>query len=199
MELTNSPTQIDEAEGPFSTVTTAFHHHVKTSPTCLAVRELSETPRELTYQQLAERTQLLTQRLRHEGVLPGQRIPFVVTRGVDMIVGIWAILFCGAQYVPLDGQVVSDEAISRVLKETQASFVLCLGSTEHRVLKLQTSCTVILVDREEPNSPPRADDSFVDLAISGGGCYAAYISGRFEIEINHETNPRITNTACSRP
>lgn len=197
MGFTNSLTQSGEAESPFPTVTSAFHHHVKTSPTSLAVRELSEAPRELTYQQLSQRAQLLTQRLRHQGVLPGQRIPFVVNRGVDMIVGIWAVLFCGAQYVPLDGQVASDETISRVLTESQASFVLCLGSTEHRVLKLQTSCTVIVVDREEPNSSARADDCFVDLAISGGGCYATYISGTFEIY--RETNPRVTNTACFRP
>ena len=181
MEFSEPPAQRHVANNSFSTVTAAFHHHVNTNATSLAVRDHSEIARELTYGELAGCVQQLTRRLRDEGVLPGHRVPFIANRGLEMVVGIWAILFCGAQYVPLDEFAITDDTIRHVLEETQASVILCLSSTQRRVLELQTSCTVILVDEDRAGLSQMTEDAFVDLATPDRGCYVAYTSGRFEI------------------
>ena len=67
--------------------------------------------RELSYHELASRVQSLATQLQELGVGPGTRIPLVVKRGMEMVVGIWAVLSCGAQYVPLDGGVVPESTI----------------------------------------------------------------------------------------
>ena len=163
---------------PFPTVTSAFYHYAATSPDTLAVRDLSGTPRDLSYQALAERVQQLASQLRAQGVQPGQRIPLVVKRGLEMVVGIWAILSCGAQYVPLDGGVVPDKTINRVLNQAEGSVVLCLKATKHRIAALQPSRPLVIIDEVELCSPVATQGrEFMDLATPETGCYVIYTSG----------------------
>lgn len=74
---------------PFPTVTAAFYHQVAAVPSHTAVCDLSgAAPRELTYAELAGHAQALARRLRGLGAGPGQRVPVVVKRGLEMVVGI---------------------------------------------------------------------------------------------------------------
>lgn len=167
---------------PFETTTEAFYYHASRFPTATAVRDLSDGQRELTYHQLATRAQALARALHRQGVKPGQRIPLVVKRGLEMVVGIWAVLSCGAQYVPLDGGVVPDSSLRHVVEQAGGSIILCMAATEDRLRKLLPgSETVKIEDHWTPPAFPR-DDTILDLATSKSGCYVIYTSGESTLE-----------------
>lgn len=168
----------DSVQCPFPTVTSAFYHHATTVPTTVAIRDLSTTPRELTYNELAQHAQALASHLRNLGVGPEQRIPLVVKRGLEMVVGIWAILSCGAQYVPLDGGVVPDSTIRHVVEQSGGQVVLCLTSTEYRIRDLCPGSTPVIIEENMTPDDSISDDKLVDLATSEAGCYVIYTSGR---------------------
>lgn len=169
-------------KSPFDTVTAAFFHQVRTNPDALAARDLNASPpREITYGDLARRSAHLTHRLRQCGVGPGDRVPLVVKRGVDMLVGIVSVLTCGAQYVPLDGGVVPDSTLRFVLEQTGGtrSTVLALRSTRHRLEGLGVG-SVVAIDEADADAN---GDLYVrgtmprDMATPDGGCYVIYTSG----------------------
>lgn len=175
----------DRVACPFATVTAAFYHQAA-SPSArgrVTVRDLSGgAPRELTYAQLATRAQALAARLRRLGFWPCRCVPLVVRRGADMVVAIWAVLSCGAQYVPLDGGVVPDAVLAHVVEQAgRDAVVLCLGSTEHRVRDRCPHATPVVVERalaedpaEDPAEPAPAE--WVDGAEPDAGCYVIYTS-----------------------
>ncbi|KAM5377404.1 hypothetical protein ACJZ2D_004943 [Fusarium nematophilum] len=171
-------------QSPFPTVTSAFYHHARTCPDAIAVRDLSGSacPKELTYQELAGRAQHLAAQLIAQGVVPGSRVPLVVKRGLDMVVGIWAVLSCGAQYVPLDGGVVPDETIRQVMEQAAGGVVLCLASTRHHITTRHPAQTVVVIDEIDMTSYNLdVSNTHVDLSTADGGCYVIYTSAAWEI------------------
>ncbi|KAF7562593.1 hypothetical protein G7046_g1545 [Stylonectria norvegica] len=193
------------AQPLFSTVTAAFYHCANQFPDSIAVRDLSGVPRELTYRALAERVQLLAGHLRQQGVTPGQKVPLIVKRGLEMVVGIWAILSCGAQYIPLDGGVIPDETISHVLDQAGGSVLLCLASTKHRLDALRPTQKIIVIDDEAASvdhtaGASRGLDEFTDLATPEGGCYVIYTSGTTGqpkgVDVTHKN---VANLVCLSP
>ncbi|KJZ77824.1 hypothetical protein HIM_03001 [Hirsutella minnesotensis 3608] len=198
-----------EVACPFPTVTSAFYHHVSpySSPSSqiahVAVRDLSgDVPRELTYLQLAGHVQTLALRLRSLGVQPRQRVPLVVKRGLEMVIGIWAILSCGAQYVPLDGGVVPDSTIQHVVEQCGGEVVLCLTSTEHRIRNQFPSLNPVVIDRcmtTDPSTTP-SPDRWIDLATADDGCYVIYTSGTTGkpkgVDVTHKN---VANLVCLSP
>ncbi|KAH6988199.1 AMP-binding enzyme [Ilyonectria sp. MPI-CAGE-AT-0026] len=186
----------------FSTVTAAFFHHAATRPDDIAARDLSmEPPASITYGELASRSARLAHKLRELGVVPGDRVPLVVKRGIDMLVGIMSVLSCRAQYVPLDGTVVPDATLQFVLDQTRGCTVLALRSTLHR-LKQMPGSKVIAIDEinydetdhysfhRVPPCPVRPDD----------GCYVIYTSGTSGtpkgVDVTHQN---VTNLICQSP
>ncbi|ODA81117.1 hypothetical protein RJ55_04080 [Drechmeria coniospora] len=156
----------------------------------------------ISYGQLAERAQKLALRLRGLGVQPNQRVPLVVKRGLEMIVGIWAILSCGAQYVPLDGGVVPDSTIRHVVEQSGAEIVLCLSVTEHRLRALFPSLVPVLIDEfvtAEADDDLQSDD-WLDLATPDTGCYVIYTSGTTGkpkgVDVTHRN---VANLVCLSP
>lgn len=165
---------------PFPTVTSAFYHYATSTPSVTAVRDLSSGVfvRELTYRELAVQAQLLAARLRMLGVGPHQSIPLVVKRGTEMLVGIMAILSCGAQYVPLDGGVVPDSTIKHVAEQCGGHIILCISSTESRLKTLlPTSTPIVIEQRTAPDQALNDPEAWTDLACPDTGCYVIYTSG----------------------
>lgn len=164
---------------PFSTATAAFYKHAACYPDAVAARDMSTSPlRELSYRELAQQAQVLAHRLHEIGVKPGQRVPLLVKRGLEMVVGIWAVLSCGAQYVPLDGGVVPESTIRTVLQQSEGGVVLCTASTEHRLREVKDhgpllSVVIDVTELAEDDEP----GTFLDLATPDGGCYVIYTSG----------------------
>jgi non-ribosomal peptide synthetase component F len=162
----------------FSTITEAFYHHASSQPTAVAARDLSvEPPAEISYVELAQRSVRLARRLQNLGVVPGDRVPLVVKRGVGMLVGIVSILSCGAQYVPLDGSVVADETLQFVLKQTGGRTALALKSTAHRILDAGVNNVVVIDDMDEVEQDATSLEDFKPLSNPDDGCYEIYTSG----------------------
>jgi non-ribosomal peptide synthetase component F len=159
----------------FSTITEAFFHHAATQPSAKAARDLSaEPPVEISYGELAQQSISLARRLQSLGVLPGDRVPLVVKRGVGMLVGIISILSCGAQYVPLDGGVVADETLRFVLKQTGGKVVLTSKSTAHRLSNTGVSNVVTIEESHEIDDK----SDFIPFSQPEAGCYVIYTSGK---------------------
>ena len=169
----------------FLTITDGFLHHASTRPDAIAARHLSSSatgrPAEITYGELSQQSARLARRLRQLGVVPGARVPLVVKRGLDMVVGIMGILACGAQYVPLDGGVVPDSTLRLILEQAggSACTVLTLRSTRHRVDNCAVG-NIVCIDEEDQQQ----DDLYSryapseNLAEPDGGCYVIYTSGK---------------------
>ncbi len=164
----------------FATITQAFYYHAKTQPGEIVALDLTTSPaREITYVALAHRAITLSQQLRSVGVRPGDKVPLVVKRGIEMLVGAVAILTCGAQYVPMDGGVVPDSTLRVVLEQTAAKAALCLNSTKHRLLAVKAACEVLVIEEaNEHNVEPHHLPVYDDFAESHHGCYIIFTSGK---------------------
>ncbi len=176
--FTNGP----KASCSFPTVPSAILHHVSLYPEYTAAIDLSgDVPRQMTYRQLQQRSQKLARSLQAHGVRPGDRVPLVVKRGIEMLVGISAILLCGAQYVPLDGGVVAEKTLETVVAQSGKTFAVCIASTRHRLESSGSDvlrrCTVVVIEAESDDHSAEMCEEFPSLATSEGGCYVIYTSG----------------------
>lgn len=169
---------------PFNTTTAAFAHYALSHPSEIAVCDLSEggAPRQLTYGELAVQAQAVAGHLRSIGVQPDQRIPLVVKRSCEMIVGIFAILLCGAQYVPLDGGVVPESTLRHALDQSGSNILVCTSTTESRIQNLFPGAVAVNVEQHVGNDAIQASGShWIDLATPSSGCYVIYTSGQYMI------------------
>lgn len=173
----------------FPTITSAILHHIRTIPHNIAARDNSSpgpVPREITYAELGLRSGYLAMRLRSCGVMPGNKVPLVVKRGIDMLVGIVAILRCGAQYVPLDGGVVPRATLQRVVEQCGGRVVVCLGVTVGRIAEVEMDdLKVVLVDEETADkgveSAELTDED--SSTVTESGCYVIYTSGKSDKDV----------------
>lgn len=76
-----------------------FEQQVRCTPDVLAAVYEQER---LTYAQLNSRANRLAHYLRAQGVEPGQYVPVMLTRSLQMLIAHLAVLKCGAVYVPMD-------------------------------------------------------------------------------------------------
>jgi non-ribosomal peptide synthetase component F len=180
----------------FPTVTDAILHQVATNPQALAAVDLTTANpgntavnstaaswrRQITYAELSARSKRVARELRALGVQPGTRIPLVVKRSIDMLVGLTAVLACGCQYVPLDGGVVPDSTLKFVVEQAVSGsgetrgVVLVMSSTKHR---FQGWESVRAVSIDELDYPEEGAEEVVSLAKPEHGCYVIYTSGEF--------------------
>lgn len=185
----------------FQTVVEAFAHHVERSPHTLAAIDLTSGSKEITYRDLSSRSQHLAYKLRQQGVRPGMRVPLVVKRGIDMLVGITAILACGSQYVPLDGGVVPDSTLRFVVEQTAADsgVVLVLKSTKHRFEGWGSVKTVCIdeVDHDEESGLDATEEIVVK---PDHGCYVIYTSGMWwrQVKARDDSNGQLGTTGTPK-
>ncbi|MCG6573279.1 non-ribosomal peptide synthetase, partial [Pseudomonas sp. AF32] len=89
-----------QAEYPLEqTIHGLFEEQVQRTPLDVAVLHGEQ---HLNYRELNERANRLAHYLRKQGVQPDSRVAICVERGLDMVVGLLAILKAGGGYVPLD-------------------------------------------------------------------------------------------------
>lgn len=82
----------------------------------------------LTYKQLNERANLLARVLLSQGVEAQDMLPVSVTRNVNLVVTLLAVLKAGAAYVPIDPNYPRDR-ISYIVDDVQSNLVLCDNSS----------------------------------------------------------------------
>ena len=169
---------------PFETVNAAFLSHARARPTAEAIKDLStEAERSVTYEELAYFAGFVASKLRENGVGPGARVPLLARRGLEMVAGILGILFVGAQYIPLDGGVVSDSTLAHVLSQSESKIILTLHSLEHRLENIKPENVLFL---DQLLAEATMYDSDFDLASaeyvasSDSGCYVIYTSGKLD-------------------
>ena len=167
---------------PFETVNAAFLSHVRARPTAEAIIDLTkEGERSVTYEELAHLAGFVANKLKENGVGPGARVPILARRGLEMIAGILGILFVGAQYIPLDGGVVSDSTLAHVLSQSRSKTIVTLHSLEYRLENLRPE-NVLFVDQllaEATMYESNYDFVSAEYAASAeSGCYVIYTSGK---------------------
>ncbi|SDO58233.1 amino acid adenylation domain-containing protein [Pseudomonas congelans] len=117
-----------------------FEAQVERTPQALAVVHDGQR---LTYGELNEQANRLAHALRKRGVQPDSRVGICVERGVEMVVGLLAILKAGGGYVPLDPAYPA-ERIAYMLQDSAPAAVLAQSATE--ALLADVSVPVINLD-----------------------------------------------------
>ncbi|MCS4251622.1 non-ribosomal peptide synthetase [Pseudomonas sp. BIGb0164] len=102
-----------------------FEAQVRRTPDAIAVKAEDQ---HLTYQQLNECANRLAHHLREQGVQPDSRVGICLERGLDMVIGLFAILKAGGGYVPLDPAYPLDR-IAYMLQDSAPVVVLAQGAT----------------------------------------------------------------------
>jgi amino acid adenylation domain-containing protein len=100
-----------------------FEQQVEATPHAVAV--VHET-RELSYRELNARANRLAHHLRELGVKPDGRVAICVERGIEMVVGLLAVLKAGGGYVPLDPAYPPDR-LRYMLEDSAPTVVLAQG------------------------------------------------------------------------
>ncbi|WHS56692.1 amino acid adenylation domain-containing protein [Pseudomonas brassicacearum] len=147
-----------------------FEDQVQRTPDAVAVIRGEQR---LSYGELNERANRLAHYLRKQGVEPDSRVAICVERGIDMVVGLLAILKAGGGYVPLDPAYPLDR-IAYMLDDSAPAAVL--AQTETLELLAEASMPVINLDSglwqdESVQNPDVAELTSSHLA------YVIYTSG----------------------
>lgn len=125
---------------------------------------------QVTYKELNERSDKWAAYLIDNGVRPGSIVGLMMTRSVEMIVGIIAIMKAGGAYLPIN----TDQPISRteyMLNDCDVSVILCNILLEFESISSYTCIRTGVLDKAENNHAKLPYTNAKDLA------YIIYTSG----------------------
>ncbi|MBX8523012.1 amino acid adenylation domain-containing protein, partial [Pseudomonas cichorii] len=132
------------AEYPLEqTVHGLFEAQVERTPDTIALVFGAER---LSYGELNQRANRLAHHLRSQGVVPDSRVAICVERGIEMVVGLLAILKAGGGYVPLDPAYPA-ERIAYMLEDSSPAAVLAQSAT----LDLVSAAGVTVINLDQPD------------------------------------------------
>jgi non-ribosomal peptide synthetase component F len=164
-----------------SSIHEAFEDIARSHPTAIAAKFGDSA---ITYQQLDTAANRLSHHLIDSGLKPRQRVCLVVQRSFEMLIGIFAILKAGCQYVPIDGGVTSDQAFMHIFTDTNARFILCLPKFWDKVRRFSRRDAILFtlsldVGAFYPSTKPtvRVSPQY--------GAYAIYTSGRSLMKLTY--------------
>ncbi|WP_426127938.1 amino acid adenylation domain-containing protein [Pseudomonas sp. DWP1b1] len=146
------------------TVHGMFEAQVARTPDAIAVKADDLV---LTYAELNARANQLAHHLMEIGVQPDSRVAICVERGLEMVIGLYAILKAGAAYVPLD-PAYPLERIAYMLEDSAPVAVLAQGATRG----LLGDVPVVDLDRSTWQHQ-RQDNP----GVEGVSAYVIYTSG----------------------
>jgi amino acid adenylation domain-containing protein len=121
-----------------------FEEQVTRTPQATAVVFEDES---VNYAELNRRSNRLAHYLRAIGVRADQRVGICAGRGIEMIVGLLAVLKAGSAYVPLDPG-YPEERLQYMVKDSRPVAMLTQRYTKELVSKLASGIRVIELDGE---------------------------------------------------
>jgi amino acid adenylation domain-containing protein len=150
---------------------------VRSRPGAIAVVGEDES---LTYRELAERGSVLARYLRHLGVRADDCVGMFFEPSVELMAGVWGILFAGAAYLPLSPEYPEDR-LRYMVEDRRAEVILTQRGLATRLAELAPRGTRIVTwedAREFAASCPTATESTVDIGPRPGNlAYIIYTSG----------------------
>ncbi|MBN2864186.1 MAG: amino acid adenylation domain-containing protein, partial [Bacteroidales bacterium] len=126
---------------------------------------------EMSYRELAEKSDTLARTLRARGLEPGKIVGILTERSPEMIIGILGILKAGGAYLPLDTEYPSDR-IDFILENSSA--VLLLTKTIY--LEKASFENTILIDKPEVYTSDESP-ALKNLSKPSDLAYIIYTSG----------------------
>jgi len=147
-----------------------FEAQVEKTPlaTVVVFDELS-----MTYEELNLKANVLAHRLRAFGVGPEVLVGICVTRSLDMVVGLLAILKAGGGYVPLDPEYPKSR-LALLLADTQAPVLL----TQSELMDVLPQCDVQVVYLDQRLEPDEGElHNPANINTADDLSYVIYTSG----------------------
>jgi amino acid adenylation domain-containing protein len=129
----------------------------------------------LSYKEFNERSNQVAHYLRSKGVKEETLVPILISRSVEMMVGIFGILKAGGAYVPIDPE-YPIERISFMLQDTSALLVVCSKESRSK-LPVAEEKEVIELDSEWCNINQHCKKNIPTSASSRHLAYVIYTSG----------------------
>ena len=108
------------------TVIGLFEKQVEKTPEKVAIKS---NHKKLTYKILNEKANMLAREMLNKGVKQHDIVGIMVNRSPEMIIGLIAILKCGATYLPIDPE-YPEERVTYMLENSETKFVLVNNKTE---------------------------------------------------------------------
>jgi amino acid adenylation domain-containing protein/thioester reductase-like protein len=157
-----------DADVPYALVHELFEKQVRESPSNVAVSYLGE---HLTYDDLNRKANRLARYLTRAGIAPGDYIPVLMQRSLQMLVAQLAVLKCGAVYVPVD-PILPRERLEFIIRDCRTRIAVSNVLVEHLE-------SVRIVNRsEESESIALESDSNLHLELDPQtAAYVMYTSG----------------------
>lgn len=109
---------------PKRTLHELFADQAKTHPDYIA---LEFDDQQLTYNQLSKMTNQIANYLWAQGLRPGQIVAISLDRSPEFIASLFAVLQCGASYVPID-TLYPDARLDLMIEDSDAAFYIGLNS-----------------------------------------------------------------------
>lgn len=111
------------------TVISLFEKQAEKTPDKVAI---VSNKQQLTYKELNEKANMLAREMMEKGVKQQDIVGIMLNRSPEMIIGLIAILKCGATYLPIDPEYPA-ERISYMLENSETKLVLINNNTEKYV------------------------------------------------------------------
>ncbi|WP_405410867.1 non-ribosomal peptide synthetase [Maribacter sp. Asnod1-A12] len=153
-------------EYPNTTLHELFHEQATSTPNAIAL-ELNDE--KITYAEMQRKINSSAGYLWQEGVGPGVTVGISLERSPELIISLFAILQCGARYVPIDTG-YPDNRANLMLSDADADFFICDQSKKALVHNAKT----IFIE----NIFSYNEQSYEDISVSSdAGAYIIYTSG----------------------
>ncbi|WP_202819003.1 amino acid adenylation domain-containing protein [Actinosynnema sp. ALI-1.44] len=127
----------------------------------------------MTYRELVQRSSELASRLRGLGITADDCVALFVEPSVDLMVGVWGILFAGGAYLPLSPD-YPPERLRYMVEDSGAKVIVSHRAAAGRAAELAAEGTVI-VALEDTGNPGGA--GVVTAADPSSLAYVIYTSG----------------------
>jgi nonribosomal peptide synthetase DhbF len=182
-----------ELRVPEKTLIQLFETQVARRPQACAIRFGKES---LSYFELSARSNRLAHFLAARGVGRESLVGLCLERGLDLLVGILAVLKAGAAYVPLDPGFPA-ERLAYMVKDSGAKIVITHTALSEKLFSgVDLECVHLDGDRTQIDQ--QSSDPLGPLAGPSNRAYVLYTSGSTGrpkgVEIEHHA---LTNFLCS--